>query len=108
MRPGELVAGRFEIERLAGEGGMGEVYRARDRHTESAVALKVLRAESASETDRFLREGALLAEISHPGIVRYVAHGRTATGHPYLAMEWLEWCDLDRHLASGKLSPGDS
>ena len=47
--------------------------------------------------DRFVREAALMAELQHPGIVRYVAHGRTADG-PYLAMEWLEFTDLAGHL----------
>jgi len=108
MEPGELVAGRFEVERIAGQGGMGDVFRAFDRHARAFVALKVLRAQAASEAERFLREGAVLAEISHPGIVRYVAHGRTAAGHPYLAMEWLEGHDLDAHLRGGKLSAAES
>lgn len=42
MRPGDIVAGRFEIERRAGSGGMGEVFRARDLASGAAVALKVL------------------------------------------------------------------
>jgi len=91
MRAGEVLADRFEIERLAGSGGMGTVYRARDRQSDEPVAVKLL---SRGEEDRFLRECRLLAELNHPAIVRHVAHGQLATGEPYLAMEWLEGEDL--------------
>ncbi len=101
MRQGELIGGRFEIERLAGQGGMGMLYRARDLEDGAAVALKVLRSTepSAEEQQRFLREACLLADLRHPGIVRYIAHGLTAAGEPFLAMEWLEGEDLGAYLA---------
>ncbi len=88
LRVGELVAGRFEIVALADWGGMGAVYRARDRHTGRDVALKLLLDESSEE--RFAREARVLADLRHPGIVQYVAHGGTEAGALYLAMEWLE------------------
>ncbi|MBW2525572.1 MAG: serine/threonine protein kinase [Deltaproteobacteria bacterium] len=94
---GELrgtVAGRFQIDRLAGSGGMGAVYRAWDAHTGSIVALKVLHAQTTITAYRFGRESDLLAELGHPNIVRYVAHGVTDLDEPYLAMEWLEGEDL--------------
>ena len=68
-------------------------YRALDRLTGTFAALKVLWThvlESPEQTDRFTREALLLQELRHPGIVRYIAHGRTAEGEPYLALEWLE------------------
>src|SRR5215472_14472048 len=98
MDPGDVVADRFEVERLAGAGGMGAVYRAHDRHTGSAVAIKVLRMERGSKDERFAREARLLAELSHPRIVRYIAHGETRSGQPYLVMEWLEGEDLAQRL----------
>ncbi|WP_437651477.1 hypothetical protein [Sorangium sp. So ce362] len=56
MRAGDVVEDRFEIERLAGAGGMGDVYRARDRLSGEAVALKVLQGASADDLRRFTRE----------------------------------------------------
>lgn len=89
MSPADVIADRFELESLAGEGGMGSVYRARDRSSGATVALKVLRRPRA-HVGRFVREAQVLSELRHPGIVRYVDHGATAEGQPYLAMEWLE------------------
>ncbi|WP_395849602.1 serine/threonine-protein kinase PknK [Cystobacter fuscus] len=97
---GTLIAGRFILESLAGWGGMGFVYRAIDSSTGGTVALKLLHGASSSESaSRFNREAVLLAELRHPGIVSYVAHGSTATGQPYLAMEWLEGEELSRRMA---------
>ncbi|WP_437969915.1 protein kinase [Sorangium sp. So ce260] len=104
MRGGEVIAGRFEIEKLGGAGGMGEVYQARDRTSGEAVAVKVLYQLDARNAERLMREAALLAELDHPGICRYVAHGRTAQGAPYLAMEWLEGEDLGARLGRRELS----
>ncbi len=92
------IAGRFEIERAVAAGGMGRIYRARDRQTGDVVALKYLTRDSENALDRFLQEAAVLAEIQHPGVVRYIAHGRTADGMAYLVMEWLEGMDLSRYL----------
>jgi hypothetical protein len=80
---------------------MGLVYRARDAETGGWVALKVLAHGSAG---RFLREARALSEIVHPHIVRYIDHGNTADGEPYLAMEWLEGADLAEKLKAGPLS----
>ncbi len=100
MRSGDIVARRFHVERFAGAGAMGLVYRARDAQTDEWVALKVLAHGSA---ERFLREARALAEVSHPHIVRYVDHGHTEAGEPYLAMEWLDGTDLAQKLAAGPL-----
>jgi eukaryotic-like serine/threonine-protein kinase len=103
MAPGDLVADRFAIERLAGAGGMGEVYRAHDRATGEAVALKVLGVKATdADAARFETEATVLAGLGHPGIVRYVAHG-DARGQRYLAMEWLEGEDLSDRLLRGPL-----
>jgi protein kinase-like protein/uncharacterized protein DUF5648 len=100
MRSGDIVARRFEVERFAGAGAMGLVYRALDKQTGEWVALKVLAHGSA---DRFLREARALAEVTHPHIVRYVDHGQTEAGEPYLAMEWLDGADLAQKLLAGAL-----
>jgi tRNA A-37 threonylcarbamoyl transferase component Bud32/tetratricopeptide (TPR) repeat protein len=106
LRPGEIVAGRFEVEALADWGGMGAVYRARDRHTGAEVALKLLLDESSEE--RFAREARVLADLRHPGIVQYVAHGKSDVGALYLAMEWLDGVDLRSRLSTGPLSLRES
>jgi tetratricopeptide (TPR) repeat protein len=104
MKPGDVLADRFEVERIAGQGGMGVVWRARDRRTGEPVALKVT---VPVELPRFEREVSLLAELRHPAIVRYVAHGES-DGHPWVAMEWLEGEDLDVRLSRGPLSLSES
>jgi eukaryotic-like serine/threonine-protein kinase len=104
----EVVAERFEIEELVGSVGMVGVYRARDRQSGEAVAIKVLHAGDAYGAARFMREGEifakLLAPVHHPGIVRYVAHGASARGALYLATEWLEGEDLAIRLRHGALT----
>src|SRR5262245_39336080 len=98
LAPGTLIGDRFEVERLAGEGGMATVYRARDGQTGDAVAVKLLRAEAGENAERLVREARVLARLGHPGIVRYVDHGTTSNGDLYLAMEWLEGEDLSERL----------
>src|SRR6185503_8139054 len=78
---------------------MGEVYRARDQISGDWVALKILHAHSPVHAERFTREAQLLAELSHPGIVRYVAHGTSGASRPFIAMEWLEGKTLAERLA---------
>src|SRR5687767_10492004 len=101
-----VVAGRFEVIGLAGSGGMGSIYRAIDRETGDPVAIKVLR--DARGADRFGLEARVLAELSHPGIVRYVAHGQLPTGELFLVMEWLDGQDLGARLAQVGLSVSES
>jgi serine/threonine protein kinase len=108
LENGGLLADRFQVERLADSGGMGAVYRAFDRTTGRHVAVKVMARQKESMEKRFLREAAVLAELSHPRIVRYVAHGLTPDGVPFLAMDWLEGEDLARRLARAPLSIEES
>ena len=107
FKAGEVLSDRFTIERLAGSGGMGAVYRALDRVSGAPVALKVMTARGKHE-ERFAQEARVLADLNHPAIVRYVAHGQTAQGQPYLAMEWLDGEDLSQRLARAPLSVGES
>jgi len=89
LERGETLADRFVIERLAGSGGMGSLYRAHDRVTGSAVAIKTLRKRKV-DTGRFLEEARVLASMRHPANVAYVAHGTWGDDQLFLAMEWLE------------------
>ncbi|HVK65096.1 MAG TPA: serine/threonine-protein kinase, partial [Polyangium sp.] len=109
MKPGDVVADRFELEKVAGSGGMGKVFRAKDRKTGGIVALKVLWAHAHQDTEtRFVREAELLEGLGHPGIVRHVAHGLGAEGEPWLALEWLEGETLGERLRRTGLDAAES
>ncbi|WP_437290952.1 protein kinase domain-containing protein [Sorangium sp. So ce406] len=108
MRASEVVEDRFEIERLAGSGGMGDVYRARDRLSGEAIALKVLQSASVRDMSRLSREAEALVTLRLPGVVQYVGHGVTGAGRPYLAMQWLDGITLEERLAEGPLSIAES
>jgi len=96
-----VIAGRFQLEAEQASGGMGRVYRARDVQTGAIVAVKILQLGSELEAERFSREASLLAQVSHPGIVRYLAHGEVADGQ-FLAMEWIDGETLkDRLVREG-------
>jgi predicted ATPase len=100
-----LLGDRFELGPIVGRGALGVVHRAIDTATGEAVAVKML-----MHTDgRFPREWALLREISHPAVVRYLSHGTSVHGKPYLVMEWLEGETLEARLERDRrLSLGDA
>jgi len=101
VEPGPRIHDRFELQAVAGSGGMGTVWRALDHSTGALVALKLL--HQGADSVRFDREAGLLATLVHPGIVGFVARGLdAATGSPYLAMEWLDGEDLEALLGRGR------
>jgi serine/threonine protein kinase len=100
--------GDFEIVEVAGAGGMGVVYKARQRSLDRIVALKVIRDEIASEAEfreRFLREAKLAASVDHPHVVTVYDVG-DEDGRLYLVMQWIDGSDLRQLLdSSGRLTP---
>jgi tetratricopeptide (TPR) repeat protein len=108
VREGDVIADQFELLRVAGSGGMGQVWEARDRLQDARVAVKVLTGTSQRGRTRFLREAVVLGQMRHPGIVRYVAHGVTPAEEIYLVMEWLDGEDLANRLERGALSTEDT
>jgi len=92
------LGNRFVVEREVGRGGAGIVYRAYDLQSEQVVALKVIASEAGDapeEEARFAREGQLLENLDHPGIVKTVGFGVfDENGLPFVAMEWLDGEDL--------------
>jgi serine/threonine protein kinase len=98
MRTGDVIAERFELEHEVAAGGTSRIYRARDDQQGGYVAIKLLSQQNPRLRARLLREAAILAEIHHPGIVRYIAHGPLDGDMVYLVMEWLEGEDLGRFL----------
>lgn len=97
--------GPYEILSALGSGGMGEVYRARDRKLDRDVAIKVLPEELAANPERiarFEREAKTLAALNHPGIAHI--HGvEDSTGTPALVMELVEGPTLADRLQKGPL-----
>jgi len=100
----DVPTDRFRIEREAGIGGMGVVYRAVDQTTGDTVALKVLQKTDATSMRRFATEIEVLENLADPAIVRYVSHGLRDDGEPYLAMEWIEGESLAGRLQRGPLA----
>ena len=98
---GDILDGRFALERSVATGGMGEIFRAIDRQSAEVVGVKTVRVEGGA--DRFQREIQILSNLRHPGIVSYLAHGRVGDEF-YLVMEWLEGEDLGTRLAVAELN----
>ena len=106
--PGDLLAGRYIVEKRVGSGGMGDVWQVRRSTDAKVLALKVLRKiESDRDRLRFLREGALLARVRHPNVVAIYDLGVSPGGVSYLVTEIVAGQRLDdlqtRDLAGGLL-----
>ena len=96
LRPGAVLGRRYEILQLLGEGGMGSVYRARDREVNRIVALKVIRPEltgNAAILDRFKQELVLSHQVTHKNVIRIYDLG-DADGLKFITMEFVEGQDL--------------
>ncbi|HUB09507.1 MAG TPA: serine/threonine-protein kinase [Myxococcales bacterium] len=102
--------GPYRIEGTLGRGGIGTVYRAIDRRTGDAVALKLLSTGPALHPTaalRLAREFEALAEINHENVVRVFDTG-VHEGYPYLAMELVDGLDLKSWLSMDLSKPDDS
>jgi serine/threonine protein kinase len=100
--------GDFEIVSAAGAGGMGVVYKAKQKSLDRDVALKVIREEIASESEfrqRFMREARLAASVDHPNVVTVYDVG-SEDDRLYLVMQWIEGSDVKEELREcGRFSP---
>ncbi len=107
--PIEELARKFpqlEIIELIGRGGMGAVYKARQKELDRIVALKILPpgiGEDAAFAERFTREAKALARLNHPGIVTIHDSGR-ADGLYFFVMEYVDGVNLSQLLDSGRVS----
>src|SRR5215472_2311846 len=93
---GAVLAQRYEIQKVLGRGGMGAVYKARDREVDRVVALKVIRpdlAGNASILERFKQELVLSHQVTHRNVVRIYDLG-DADGMKFITMEYIEGSDL--------------
>jgi serine/threonine-protein kinase len=95
--PGRLIAGNFRIERLIGQGAMGNVYKAEQLSLGKAVAVKVLHAhlmEDERLVGRFKREAKSASKLNHPNSIQIIDSGQDKDGTLYIAMELLDGHDL--------------
>ena len=107
---GEIVAGQYQLERILGQGGMGVVWVARDLRLNRAVAIKFLGASASdAQRERFTREATLASRFRSPHVVQVFTDGTTATGIPFVVMEFLDGENLSDHIARhGRCSLADA
>ena len=101
---------QLEILEFIGKGGMGAVYKARQKELDRIVALKILppaMSGAAGFAERFTREAKALAKLNHPGIVTIHEFGR-ADGLFYFLMEFVDGVNLRQLLAKGRVSPREA
>ncbi|HEY5147687.1 MAG TPA: serine/threonine-protein kinase, partial [Polyangiaceae bacterium] len=100
---GQVLAGKYRVERVLGIGGMGVVVAARHLHLDAPVAMKFMTAETAAEghlVARFLREARATARLRGEHVVRVSDIGELDSGAPYMVMEYLQGQDLSALLTS--------
>lgn len=101
LKPGEVVDGRYRIIGKLADGGMGTVFRAEHVLIKRQVAIKLLRAELATDramVDRFMNEASVAGTLGHPHIVESTDMGFTRDGIPYIVFEYLEGCLLTEEI----------
>ena len=109
---GDVVARKYRIDRILGEGGMGVVVAATDTQLDRRVAIKFLLPDALANSDivaRFSREARAAAKIHSEHVARIIDVGELETGAPYMVMEYLEGSDLaERIRSSPGVSPSDA
>jgi serine/threonine protein kinase len=109
VNEGDLLFGKYRVERVIGSGGMGIVVAARHEQLDQLVAIKFIREDVLENPDnarRFLREARAAAKLKSEHVARVLDVGMLESGAPYMIMEFLEGSDLAKILAeSGPMSP---
>ncbi len=103
VKPGDVLAGKYRVERILGMGGMGVVVAATHLHLEQRVAIKFLLPEIAKHPEtvaRFSREARAAVRIQSEHVGRVLDVGALDTGSPYMVMEFLEGSDLSDFVKS--------
>jgi eukaryotic-like serine/threonine-protein kinase len=102
VHPGAILAGKYRVQRVLGQGGMGVVVEATQLDLERRVALKFLRksktAESSVALARFEREARTVARLRGPHVVQVYDVGKLEHGEPFIVMELLDGEDLSSML----------
>src|SRR6266851_1626099 len=108
LEPGSMLGERYEILQLLGQGGMGAVYKARDKELDRIVALKLIRSEFAKNPEilrRFKQELILARQVTHKNVIRIYDLGQ-ADGIKFITMDFVEGRDLRKLLVEkGKFPP---
>lgn len=102
IKIGDVVAGKYRLLDIIGEGGMGVVYLAEHSLIEKRVALKVLRSEYSTKAEvvsRFQQEAISASRIKHPNVLDVFDFGKLEDGSFFLAMEYLQGRDLAGELS---------
>ncbi len=110
VQEGEIIAGKYRVERVLGVGGMGVVVAAHHIQLDEKVALKVLRPEALGDADavaRFGLEARVAVKIKSEHVVRVIDVGALPNGAPYIVMEYLEGGDLDAWIEQRGALPID-
>jgi tRNA A-37 threonylcarbamoyl transferase component Bud32 len=104
---GDLLGGRYRLEELVGQGGMGRVYRATDEFLGRTVAIKLFPAAATDQVDRARRdsETRLLASLSHPSLVTLYDADTLPDGSGYLVLEYVDGGTLADTIARGPMAP---
>ncbi|HEY8089537.1 MAG TPA: serine/threonine-protein kinase [Polyangiaceae bacterium] len=109
VKEGDLLAGKYRVERVLGVGGMGIVVAARHEQLDQQVAIKFVREEAlgnAEAVERFLREARAAVKLRSEHAAKVLDVGKLDSGAPYMVMEFLEGSDLAAVLAErGPLTP---
>ncbi|HUY63070.1 MAG TPA: serine/threonine-protein kinase [Acidimicrobiales bacterium] len=100
----DLLSGRYRLQRLIGQGGMADVYRAGDETGGADVALKLVRSTDPELARRLTQEAKAVSGFDHPGLVRLLDAG-VHQGQPFLVMELVEGPTLGTRLRQGPLPP---
>src|SRR5580692_9418288 len=106
---GQVLSGRYRINRLLGEGGMGAVYEAEHMHMRKRMAVKVLHQEMSHLPEvvaRFEREAMAAAHIDHPNVAAATDFGKLEDGSFFLVLEYVEGRSLREAIAEGRLELG--
>jgi serine/threonine-protein kinase len=101
VREGDLLAGKYRVERVLGKGGMGIVVAARHEELDQLVAIKFVLEEALDNEDavqRFLREARAAVKLKSEHVARVLDVGKLDSGAPYMVMEFLEGNDLGKIL----------
>ncbi len=106
---GQTLSGRYRIERIVGEGGMGTVYAVEHMHMRKRLAVKILHPEMSRLPEvvaRFEREAMAAAHIDHPNVAAATDFGKLEDGSFFLVLEYVEGKSLREAIALGRLELG--
>ena len=102
---------QYEILSMLGHGGMGAVYKGKQKSLDRMVAIKILPPglddDDAKFTERFKNEARTMARLNHPGIVSVYDFGETAEGQFYFVMEYVDGTDVAKMIQSSVKVPPD-